>query len=243
MSDERRKRLILDAFDLLYNELAWSYDAVSWVVSRGRWRDWQRAALPFLHGSDILEIGHGPGHLLIELTRMGRRPVGLDLSPQMSRQALRRLKRSGRSVPLVRGRAENLPFAGGCFDSVLATFPGPYIVAPETIEGIGRVLRPGGRLVIVPGSYFTERDVPAQFLEWLYAITGQRERTPSEQAGQTSDSESDGQGHGYELLVAVLGRAGFSSTVHPVDQGGSVAIVLVAEQSATASSNRQLTET
>ncbi len=35
-------------FDLLYHELAWAYDPVSALVSGGRWRDWQRVALPFL---------------------------------------------------------------------------------------------------------------------------------------------------------------------------------------------------
>jgi ubiquinone/menaquinone biosynthesis C-methylase UbiE len=47
------------AFRLLYYELAFTYDWVSWFVSMGQWRSWQRAALPHLRGQHILEIAHG----------------------------------------------------------------------------------------------------------------------------------------------------------------------------------------
>ncbi|MCB9446672.1 MAG: class I SAM-dependent methyltransferase, partial [Ardenticatenaceae bacterium] len=48
------KKLIRFGFRLLYNELAWTYDAVSWLVSLGDWRSWQQAALPFVLGPDVL---------------------------------------------------------------------------------------------------------------------------------------------------------------------------------------------
>jgi SAM-dependent methyltransferase len=87
-------KLIRFGFRLLYNELAWTYDAVSWLVSLGHWRQWQRAALPFVMGQRVLEIGHGPGHMLAALRAQGVNVIGLDLSPfmgQMARQRFRRL--------------------------------------------------------------------------------------------------------------------------------------------------------
>ena len=66
-------------FRLLYNEFAWTYDGVSWLVSLGDWRRWQVAALPFIVGRDVLEIGHGPGHMLLALQNAGFAVVGLDL--------------------------------------------------------------------------------------------------------------------------------------------------------------------
>jgi ubiquinone/menaquinone biosynthesis C-methylase UbiE len=160
---------------LLYNELAWSYDIVSWLVSFGQWRDWQRAGLPYLSGSDLLELAHGPGHMLLTLRQAGYRVVGFDLSPAMGRLARRRLSRADLAVPLVRGRAEALPFAPAAFDSILATFPAPFIAAPQTIVAMHRVLRPGGRLVIVPEARLTGRSLLVRLVEWLYAITGQRQ--------------------------------------------------------------------
>jgi len=163
--------LIRFAFRLLYNELAWTYDLVSWLVSRGQWRDWQRAALQFVAGRDVLEVGHGPGHMLLALQNARYDVVGLDVSPSMGRQARRRTQRT---VPLVRGRVQNLPFGTAVFDTILATFPTEYVVDPATLAAAARVLRANGRFVIVPEGHLTGRGPLNQFIEWLFAITGQR---------------------------------------------------------------------
>ena len=47
-------------FDRLYNQLAWSYDLVSWLVSGGLWRQWHSLVLPYLVGPRVLEVS-GPG--------------------------------------------------------------------------------------------------------------------------------------------------------------------------------------
>jgi ubiquinone/menaquinone biosynthesis C-methylase UbiE len=168
-------RLVRFGFRLLYGEMAWSYDLVAWLVSFGQWRAWGQTALPYLAGERVLELGHGPGHLLLTLTERGFRPVGLDVSPHMGQMARRRLRRAGRTLALVRGRAQALPFPTQHFDSVVATFPTAYIVDPATLAQVARVLRPGGRLVVVVGAQLSGRDPLSRLLEWLYRITGQRE--------------------------------------------------------------------
>jgi len=172
-------RLVALFFRLLYNELAWLYDAVSWLVSMGLWRRWQRSALAFLPspGARVLELGCGPGHLLVEMAARGYRIAGLDLSPGMARLAGRRLRRAGRpasGVLLCRGRAGALPFAPGSFDAVVATFPTAYIVDPACLGSLARVLRAGGRLVIVEEAEFREMGFASRVLGWLYSVTGQR---------------------------------------------------------------------
>jgi ubiquinone/menaquinone biosynthesis C-methylase UbiE len=173
--------LIAFGFRLLYNELAWLYDAVSWIVSRGLWRRWQQAALAYVPpAARVLEVGSGPGHLLVELARAGHRPVGLDLSRAMLRQARRRLCRARSHVPLCRGLAQHLPFTTGAFDAVVLTFPTPFIYHPLWLDNVRRVLRApgkggqGGRLILVLQATFPrDRPLP-RFLEWLYRSTGQR---------------------------------------------------------------------
>ena len=64
--------LVRFGFRLLYNELAFTYDTVSWVVSLGAWRCWVDAALAHLDGqSPVLELAHGPGNLHIDLALAG----------------------------------------------------------------------------------------------------------------------------------------------------------------------------
>jgi ubiquinone/menaquinone biosynthesis C-methylase UbiE len=160
-------------FRLLYNQLAWTYDGVSWAVSLGKWRYWQRAAIPRMTGQRVLEVAFGTGNLLIDLAQAGYCTYGLELSPYMIRIASRKLQRRELAVPLCQGRVQMLPFADQTFDSIVATFPTNFIYDPASLSEMDRVLRPNGKLVIVPGAYF-HNPLARFFIEWLYLITGQR---------------------------------------------------------------------
>ena len=144
-------RLARWAFELLYGPAVPIYDWVSRAGFAGEWARWQRALLRFVHAGPLLELGPGTGDLLPVLLAQGLSPCGLDYSPRMLRRARRKLARRGLSPPLVRGRAEALPFGAETFGAVVATFPSAYIVRPATWAEIGRVLRPGGDVAIVLG--------------------------------------------------------------------------------------------
>lgn len=128
---------------------------MSWLVSLGRWPAWRRAGLDFVAGDHVLELGFGTGALLVEEVRRGLTVVGLDASPAMHRIAARRLAAAGGSPPRVQGVAQALPFAGATFDSILCTFPAPFILDERTYAECARVLRPGGRLIIVEATLAT----------------------------------------------------------------------------------------
>ena len=201
-------RLIAFGFRLLYNELAWLYDPVSWVVSLGQWRRWQQTALACLPpGGAVLEVGFGPGHLLADLAAAGYRPAGLDLSPHMLRLARRRL---GAAAGLVRGRASALPFAPCAFDAVVLAFPTPFVYDPAWIGHLERVLKPGARLVVVETSSFDRRGLAARCLEWLYRITGQRGPIPD--------------------LPGLLGQAGLRARRDSVAVDGATVTLVIAEK-------------
>lgn len=170
-------RLIRFGFRLLYNEMAFTYDLVSTIVSLGAWRCWQRASLSHLPAPDagpVLELAHGTGKLQIDLKQAGYTTIGLDVSRAMGRIAGRKITRSGWHATLVRAQAQALPFADGVFASVVSTFPTDFILQPQTLNEANRVLRSGGRFVIVPNAVLTGGGFLSRMLEWLYRITGQR---------------------------------------------------------------------
>ncbi len=173
-------RLVRFGFRLLYNEMAFTYDSVSWVVSLGAWRCWQRMSLKYLDLEDgglVLELAHGTGNLLLDLHTSGYRTVGYDLSAYMGRIARNKLMKRGAPVNLVRGRAQQLPFAPMTFSAVVCTFPTAFIITPETLREVHRVLRADGSFVVVAAGILRKGGVVRSFLEWLYRITGQREKS------------------------------------------------------------------
>ena len=150
-------RLYVWATYRLYNEFAWAYDLVSWVVSLGHWAGWRSMALDHVVGQRVLEVGFGTGELLIEGARRGLQMHGLDLSAAMQRVTARKLRRSDLWVPRVRALVQRTPYANGSFDSIISTFPAAYILDPTTLEEVARLLResdadsgaPGGRFIVV----------------------------------------------------------------------------------------------
>jgi ubiquinone/menaquinone biosynthesis C-methylase UbiE len=208
------RRFVTCAFRLLYNELAWLYDPVSWLVSLGRWRRWQQSVWPYLPpGGRVLEVGPGSGHLLVDLAAAGLQPVGLDLSPEMLRLARRRLHKRRLPVPLCRGRAEALPFAAQTFRAAVLTFPTPFVYDPGWLLQLHRVLEQDGRVIVALMATFDRADLLSRFLEWLYGITGQRGPGPD--------------------LVPLLDTAGFAASRHTVAVDTTTVHLVVAQRRST----------
>lgn len=152
-------RLALAAFDQLYRN-ATLYWLASTIPFAGQWRTWQRLALPRLRGHDVLEVGCGPGWLLADMVAAGYACHAIDASPQMVATARRTLKRrhlAAASTTISQARVQTIPFPDASFDSVVSTFPTPYIADPAALREIARVLRPGGRLVIIEGANLLPR--------------------------------------------------------------------------------------
>jgi len=149
MNPHLRTRL----FETLYRHTL-LYRFASTVPFAGQWRIWQRQVLPRLQGHDILELGCGPGDLLADMLDAGYACHAVEQSPQMVRAARATLRRRHAGSPdlIIQGLAQALPFAGCSFDCVVSTFPAEYIADPATLAEVARVLRPGGRLMVIEGA-------------------------------------------------------------------------------------------
>jgi SAM-dependent methyltransferase len=123
------------------------YMAPAIVEQRAR----TRAAIGARPGERGLDVGCGPGLLAAELAReVGAqgRIVAMDRSADMLAAAGERLK--GQPVGFVLADAAALPFAEAGFDFVVVVQV--YLYVPDIARALteaARVLRPGGRLVVV----------------------------------------------------------------------------------------------
>jgi ubiquinone/menaquinone biosynthesis C-methylase UbiE len=214
------RRLLLLGFRLLYNEFAWTYDLVSFSVSVGQWRAWQRQVLARIRGDRVLEVAHGTGNLQIDLAGAGYRPVAFDLSPYMGRIAKRKLARRGLSPPFVRGKVQALPFVTGHFTTLVSTFPTEFIVDPETVREFHRVLGPGGRIVFVPAATILPAHLVDRLARWLFEVTG-----------QSVAPQPDGSGWPPKLVQSYR-SAGFEVKVESIALPRSLVWVVVAEKAA-----------
>lgn len=172
-------KLLVIFFHLLYNQFAWTYDFVADIVSLGRWKSWVLSLIPYLENSEILELGHGTGHLQITLHELGFSPIGIDASPHMVRIAATRLKRKGFPLQIALGNSQHLPYPNQHFRYIVATFPSEYIFDPMTVQEVWRVLDGGGELVVLAVAWLTGEKWLDRIAAWLFRITGQAPETLS----------------------------------------------------------------
>ena len=140
-------------FETLYKN-KYLYRFASSVPFAGQWRVWQRLVLSRLHGHYVLELGCGLGDLLADMSEAGYLCHAVEHSPQMvkaTRETLQRRNLHKKAI-VIQGSAKHLPFSSESFDTVVSTFPSEYIYDPDTIAEVERVLRPGGRLIVVEGA-------------------------------------------------------------------------------------------
>lgn len=125
------------------------YDLMARFVMRGVYRRIAAdLALAAPHGAAVLDVGTGPGVLLVELGK--RRPdlrlTGVDLSEDMVTAATKNVHGA---ADIRKADAADLPFEDDEFDLVVSTFSLHHWSDPHTAgEELRRVLRPGGSIYL-----------------------------------------------------------------------------------------------
>jgi ubiquinone/menaquinone biosynthesis C-methylase UbiE len=158
-----------------YNKISRFYDA---LADRSE-APMRKAGLDLLKpcaGERILEIGSGTGHVLIALAKAvgsDGKVFALDLSDQMLQIAWKKLDEEGLldRAQLNCGDATKLPFAGISMDAVFMSFTLELFDSPEipkVLDECERVLKSGGRIVVVGMSKEGEHDSLTAIFEWAH---------------------------------------------------------------------------
>ena len=123
-------------------QIPWLYDAGMVLLEKtglGRWRSWLAGGVG---AGRVLDLGCGTGRNL-PLYGPGVRAVGLD----PCHETLLKARRRAPGVPLVRARAEALPFRDGVFETVVSGLVFCSVEdVPRGLAEVQRVLKPRGVL-------------------------------------------------------------------------------------------------
>lgn len=164
----------------VFDRVADRYDLMNDLMSLGLHRVWKAVAVSIARprpGERVLDIAAGSGDLAAAMARRvgASGEVWLsDVNRRMLERGRDRLVDAGRLAPAVQCDAEKLPFPPGYFDCITIGFGLRNMTRKEAaLSEAARVLKPGGRLVVLEFSKVWGPLAPAydlysfRLLPWL----------------------------------------------------------------------------
>ncbi len=140
----------------MFDRIAGVYDLMNSAMTAGLHHQWRERAVDRAGvgpGSDALDVCCGTGDLALALRRRigpDGRVVGCDFSEPMLELARRKSGEQGLPVEFGSADALDLPYGDASFDAVTVGFGARNLAdLPRGLSEMARVLRPGGRLVIL----------------------------------------------------------------------------------------------
>lgn len=152
-----------------FDRVAGSYGSLT--EPGGGWQAMALAMAVGLEGVEVADLGAGEGALSLIAARYARRVIAVDLSPAMLAQIESRAQalHLEKRISLISGELENLPLPDACVDVCFLSQALHHSSDPAlAIQEAGRILRPGGRLVVLDLVSHEHEWVREQFADhWL----------------------------------------------------------------------------
>jgi demethylmenaquinone methyltransferase/2-methoxy-6-polyprenyl-1,4-benzoquinol methylase len=196
--EEEKARLVHGVF----SSVAARYDVMNDAMSMGIHRVWKDAMIDWLAprpGMRLLDVAGGTGDIAFRVLRRvpDATATVLDMTEAMLVEGRRRAEAEALSDRLewVAGDAMALPFESGTFDAYTISFGIRNVTrVPDALEEAYRVLRPGGRLMVLEFS-----QLPNPLLQRAYDLYS-FEAIPRMGQAIAGDRES------YQYLVESIRR-------------------------------------
>ncbi len=162
MADYKSFRL----FDFLYKRLLSAtrfYHSFMQLSSIGQWEKWENKVFEDLTGKRVLEVGVGPGKLLLRMAKKGYDVSGIEILPNMATEARKLMKYSGYPVDIRLESVHHMTFKNEEFDCIVMTFVLSEILDLDgAIKEMKRVLKKGGKIIAVSATMPQDRNIVAR---------------------------------------------------------------------------------
>ncbi|UFZ02646.1 methyltransferase domain-containing protein [Bradyrhizobium ontarionense] len=193
------------------------------IRSIGERDAWARLLRGHFEGSDVsevLELASGTGEMTAVLLSMGLAVTAIDLCEPMIAKAAAKHVKAHKRVSFHLGDAENTMMPDQRFDAVVSrhlvwTLPDPDAAFADWL----RVLRPGGRVVIVDGDWVTAPKRPSAWIArrivgWLDKLDGTKPQSDEDTHQRFLSQVYFRDGLRRDRLCAMLTKAGFENIRH-----------------------------
>ncbi len=201
----------------VFDRVAERYDLMNDLMSLGLHRVWKSFAVALARprpGERVLDVAGGSGDLARALVRRvapGGEVWLTDVNRRMLQRGRDRLLDTGALAPAVQCDAERLPFAAGYFDCVTVGFGLRNMTRKDAaLEEMVRVLKPGGRLLVLEFSKVWKPLETAYDLYSFKVLPWLGERVAGDAAAYRYLAESIRRHPDQATLAAMLERAGLS---------------------------------
>ena len=218
----------------VFSSVASRYDLMNDLMSFGSHRLWKDLALArsgVREGHRVLDVAAGSGDMTMRFARQvgtSGQVVMTDINASMLACGRSRLLNEGLgvNVQMLLADAESLPFSGGQFDCVSIAFGLRNVTRIlKALASMSRLLKPGGRLVILEFSTPTSTLLSRAYDLFSFSVIPSMGKmvTGDEQSYQYL-VESIRKHPNQQTLSAMMEEAGLEDVKHQNINGGIVAI-------------------